>query len=107
MVGVKQFDIYLVQLNPDIGSEINKLRPCVIISPDVVNKHLDTVVIAPLTHTIKNYPSRVQSIINDQRGEIVLDQIRAVDKSRLKKKLGALDKQTGMNIKIVMRTMYA
>jgi len=104
---MKQFDIYLVELNPGIGSEIHKTRPCVIISPDEVNKHLKTVVVAPVTHTIKNFPSRVPSIINDQRGEIVLDQIRAIDKIRLKKKLGTLDKQTGLNIKSVMKTMFS
>ena len=104
---MKQFDIYLVELNPGIGSEIHKTRPCVIISPDVVNKHLKTVVVAPVTHTIKNFPSRVPSFINDQRGEIVLDQIRAIDKIRLKKKLGTLDKQTGLNIKSVMKTMFS
>jgi mRNA interferase MazF len=107
MVNMKQFDIYLVELNPGIGSEIHKTRPCVIISPDEVNKHLKTVVVAPVTHTIKNFPSRVPSIINDQRGEIVLDQIRAIDKIRLKKKLGTLDKQTGLNIKSVMKTMFS
>jgi mRNA interferase MazF len=104
---MKQFDVYIVTLNPTKGSEINKTRPSVIISPNVLNKHLNTVIIAPLTTTIKNYPSRVLSNFEDQLGEIALDQLRAVDKERLKKKIGAVDKKTAANIKQVLHTMFS
>lgn len=91
---MKQFDVYLVNLDPTIGAEIKKTRPSVIISPDVMNKHLQTVIVAPLTHTIKNFPSRGRSNFGGQFGEIILDQMRAVDKQRLIKKQGALDNDT-------------
>lgn len=104
---MKQFDIYLINLNPTRGSEINKKRPAVIVSPDEMNKHLKTVIIAPLTHSIKNYPSRVASDFDGQLGEIALDQLRAVDKSRLTKKLGRLDAATAADIKSVLRTMFS
>ncbi len=104
---MKQFDIYIVALNPTKGSEINKTRPSVIVSPNVLNKHLNTVIIAPLTTTIKNYPSRVLSNLVGQPGEIALDQIRAVDKERLKKKIGSVDRKTAENIKKVLHTMFS
>ena len=103
---MNQFDVYLVNLNPTQGSEMNKIRPCVIISPDAMNNNLNTVLIAPLTHTIKGYPSRVPSNFNNQKGEIVLDQIRAIDKSRLQKKQGTVSATTGSNIKKVLATMF-
>lgn len=104
---MKQFDIYTVELDPAKGAEMKKPRPAVIISPDALNRNLRTVMIAPLTHTIKGYPSRVTSIFNGQRGEIALDQARAVDKSRMKKKLGVLDPATSFQIKIVLQTMFS
>ena len=104
---MKQFDVYLVSLGPTVGSEIKKTRPAVIISPDVLNKYLQTVIIAPLTHSIKGYPSRVASSFGRQKGEIVLDQIRAVDKIRLIKKTGKIDQATSDNIKIVLRTIFS
>lgn len=104
---MKQFDIFLVNLDPTIGSEIKKSRPAVIISPDAMNKVLNTVIIAPLTATIKGYPSRISSQINGQHGEIVLDQIRTVDKIRLSKKLGKTNSKTSRNIKLVLQTMFS
>src|SRR5215813_307693 len=103
---MKQFEVYLVNLDPTVGSEIKKTRPAVIISPDVMNKNLNTVIIAPLTSTLKNYPSRVKSLFKRKNGEIVLDQIRAVDKIRLNKKLGTLPPQTADDIKKVLQTMF-
>ena len=103
---MKQFDVYEVNLDPTIGAEIKKSRPAVIISPDVMNKHLKTVIVAPLTHTIKEYPSRVVSQFQNQQGEIVLDQIRAVDKLRLKRKLGKVDAATSKGIIKVLQTMF-
>lgn len=85
---VNRFDVYLVALDPTLGSEIKKTRPCVVISPDEMNRHLNTVIIAPLTSTRKNYPTRVGVSFQGKNGDIVLDQIRTVDKKRLVKKLG-------------------
>lgn len=104
---MKQFDVYLVNLDPTVGAEIKKSRPAVIVSPDVLNKHLQTIIIAPLTHTLKGYPSRVPSRFKGEEGEIVLDQVRAVDKVRLVKKLGSLDAATATNIKKVLQTMFS
>jgi len=91
---VKRTEVWMVQLNPTLGSEIKKSRPCVIISPDEVNKYLNTVTIAPLTSTSKPYPSRVNCTFDRKKGQVAIDQIRSVDKERLKKKLGVMDKHT-------------
>jgi len=104
---MKQFEIYLVNLDPTVGSEIKKSRPAVIVSPDAMNKILNTVIIAPLTSTQKGYPSRVPSNLESKKGEIVLDQLRAIDKIRLVKKLGKADSVTAQNIKLVLQTMFS
>ena len=91
---VKRTEVWMVQLNPTLGSEIKKSRPCVIISPDEVNKYLNTVTIAPLTSAIMPYPSRVNCTFDRKKGQVAIDQIRSVDKERLKKKLGVMDKHT-------------
>ena len=91
---VKRFDIWHVELNPIVGAEINKIRPCLVVSPDEVNKHLNTVTIVPLTSTMKSYPTRVDCIFLGKRGQLAIDQIRSIDKSRLEKKLGVLDNET-------------
>lgn len=93
---VKRFDIWLVSLNPAEGSEIQKTRPCVVVSPDAANKYLNTVVIIPLTSSIKAYPTRVLCRFQGKNGELVIDQIRSIDKTRLVKQLGSLDKPTSM-----------
>ncbi|WNZ43634.1 type II toxin-antitoxin system PemK/MazF family toxin [Leptolyngbya boryana CZ1] len=80
---VRRFDVFLVQLDPSVGSEIQKTRPCVIISPDEMNRLLKTVLIAPLTSVRRNFPFRVDCQFQGKAGQIVLDQIRAVDKARL------------------------
>jgi mRNA interferase MazF len=85
-----QYNIVLVNLDPTIGSEVSKTRPCVIISPDEMNRHLRTIVIAPMTTPIKNYPTRVRVSHNNQEGSVVLDQIRTVDKQRIIKEMGRL-----------------
>jgi mRNA interferase MazF len=79
---IRRTDIWMVSLDPTIGKE-KKMRPCMIISPDEANKYLDTVIIAPLTSTVRHYPSRVNCTFNNKKGQIVIDQIRAVDKIRL------------------------
>ena len=102
---VNQYDIYFINLDPTIGSEIRKTRPCIIISPDEMNKFLNTLVIAPVTSKIHNYPSRVAFILENKNAEIVLDQIRTIDKKRLITKTGKLDKKTIKKIKSVIHEM--
>ena len=91
---MNRYDIYLVRLDPTQGSEIAKTRPAVIVSPDPMNQGLRTVIIAPLTSTRKGWPSRIATTFGGQSGEIALDQLRAIDKSRLTRRLGKLDKPT-------------
>lgn len=86
-VVVKRFDVFLVNLDPTIGSEIKKIRPCVIISPDEMNRYIATVIIAPITTQGKQYPTRVICQFQDKDGQIVLDQIRTIDKIRLVRKI--------------------
>jgi mRNA interferase MazF len=91
---IGRFDIWLINLDPTIGKEIKKTRPCLVISPDEANKHLSTVMGAPMTTTIRNYPTRVNCVFRKKKGEIAIDQARALDKIRFVKKLGKLDEQT-------------
>jgi len=86
----RRFDVYLVNLDPTVGSEIQKTCPCTVISPDESNKHIATVIIAPMTTRGPAYPTRVPCTFQDKEGQIVLDQIRTVDKTRLEKRLGRL-----------------
>jgi|ERR1019366_7249550 mRNA interferase MazF len=91
---VRQFEVWLVNLEPTLGNEINKTRPCLVISPDVVNKYLNTITVAAMTSAIKPYPTRVTCVFQKHHGQVALDQIRSVDKIRLIKKLGVMDKRT-------------
>lgn len=93
-MGVKRFEVWLVNLDPAVGSEIRKTRPALIVSPDITNKHLHTVIIAPLTSTIKPYPTRVTCVFQKKHGQVVLDQVRTIDKIRLVKQLGKMDEKT-------------
>lgn len=104
---VNRFEVYLVNLDPTIGSEIKKTRPCVIISPDEMNRHIATVIVAPMTSKGRSYPSRVSCKFEGKNGQVVLDQIRTVDKARLVKKLGKLDKQTQRGILEILAEMFA
>ncbi len=104
---VKRFEVYLVNLDPTQGSEIKKTRPCVVISPDEMNRYIRTVIIAPMTTKGRNYPTRVNCVFEKKEGKIVLDQIRTVDKSRLVKNLGALDSSTQEEILYVLSEMFA
>ena len=88
---VKRFDIFLVNLDPTIGSEIQKTRPCVVISPDEMNRYIATVIVAPMTTKGRAYPTRVMFQFQGKDGQIVLDQLRTVDKTRLVKRLGQLN----------------
>lgn len=88
----QRFEIYLINLDPTVGSEIKKTRPCVIISPNEMNNHISTVIVAPLTSKLRNYPTRIPCKVEGKQGQIVLDQLRTVDKSRLIKKIATLGK---------------
>ena len=91
---IRRFEVWLVNLEPTVGSEIAKTRPCLVVSPDVVNKYLNTVTIAAMTSAKKPYPTRIDCLFQKQQGQIALDQLRSVDKIRFIKKLGVLDKLT-------------
>jgi len=105
-MNVAQYDIFLVNLAPTIGSEIRKTRPCVVVSPDELNEYLRTVVIAPITSSESQYPSRVFVAQQHIHGMIALDQIRTIDKQRVLKILGRLDSNTIQNIKAIIRETY-
>ena len=101
-----QYCIVLVNLDPTIGSEIKKTRPCVIISPDEMNKHLQTLIIAPMTSQSKNYPTRVEVKHNQKNGWIVLDQIRTIDKQRVLKSLDKLTEREIAKVKLIMKETF-
>lgn len=103
---VKRFDVHLVNLDPTIGHEIQKSRPCVVISPDEMNRHLQTVIIAPLTSTARSYPTRVACRFQRKQGQVALDQIRTVDRQRLIRRLGKLDTTTTAAISAVLLEMF-
>lgn len=101
-----QYSIILVNLDPTLGSEIQKTRPCVIVSPNEMNKHLKTIVICPMTTNTKNYPTRVPVIHERKKGMIVIDQIRTIDKSRILKVFGKLNKTEIKNCKDVIKETF-
>lgn len=103
----ERFGVYLVALDPTVGSEISKTRPCVVVSPDEMNRHIRTVIIAPMTSTQKNYPTRVNCSFGGKTGQIVLDQIRTVDQSRLVKRLGKITPAAAMQVGTILREMFA
>ncbi len=102
-----RFDVYLINLNPAIGSEIQKTRPCLIISPDEMNRHIRTVIVAPLTTAGRDYPTRVSCEFQKKKGQIVLDQIRTIDKTRLIKKLGSINPDTQLEVISVLQRLFA
>ena len=104
---VNRFDVYLINLDPTVGSEIQKTRPCVIISPDEMNRHIRTVIVAPMTTAGKEYPTRISCEFKKKKGHIVLDQIRTIDKKRLVKKLGSVDSETQLKIISVLQRLFA
>jgi len=104
---VKRFEVYLVSLDPTVGSEIQKTRPCAVVSPDEMNRHIQTVIVAPMTTRGKKYPTRVECEFNRKEGQVVLDQIRTVDKTRLVKKLGELSEETQEEALRILAEMFA
>lgn len=103
---INQYDIFLINLDPTVGHEIKKTRPCVVVSPDEMNKYIKTVIIAPMTTKGKTYPTRIKVQFQNKHGWIVLDQIRTVDKKRLVKRLGKLEKKTTLKVKETFREMF-
>lgn len=101
-----RFEVWLVSLDPAIGSEIQKTRPCVIISPKEINDYMYTVLIAPLTSTIKKFPFRLNCNFQNHWGQIALDHIRSVDKTRLIKRLGLVDDKTSPGICQILQALF-
>jgi mRNA interferase MazF len=103
---MKQYQLVLVNLDPTVGSEIQKTRPCVIVSPNEMNDHLRTIVVAPMTSTSRKYPTRVRVRHNDQEGWVVIDQIRTIDKIRVVKKVGSLTEKELRECKRVIHETF-
>jgi len=104
---VKRFDVFLVNLDPTVGREIQKTRPCLIISPDEMNQNIGTVMLVPLTTKGRSYPTRIACFFEGKDGQIVLDQIRTVDKSKLVRKLGRMDQATQQKVLTVLAKLFA
>ncbi|HQF42563.1 MAG TPA: type II toxin-antitoxin system PemK/MazF family toxin [Ignavibacteriaceae bacterium] len=102
-----RFEVYYVNLDPTVGSEIKKTRPCVIISPNEMNYNISTVIMAPITSKLRNYPTRISCKVEGKQGQIVLDQIRTVDKIRLVKKIDSLNKATQNKVLNVLKEMFS
>ena len=103
----KRFEVYLVNLDPTIGREIKKTRPCLIISPDEMNQYIATVIIAPMTTKGRSYPTRIPCKFQGKDGQIVLDQIRTVDKTRLVRKLGQINEATQKAVLMLLAELFA
>ena len=104
---VNRFEVYMVNLDPTIGSEIKKTRPCLIISPDEMNHSIRTVIVAPITTKGRPYPTRVSCRFKGKSGQVVLDQIRTIDKERLIKKLGRLDRRSAFTVMSVLAEIFS
>ncbi len=103
----RQFDVFLISLDPTVGREIKKTRPCLVVSPDEMNRHIGTVLTAPMTTRTRAYPTRVACRFRGKSGEIALDQIRAVDRSRLVRRLGRINPATREAVLAVLAEMFA
>jgi mRNA interferase MazF len=104
---IKRFDVYLVNLDPTVGKEIKKTRPCLVVSPDEMNRFIATVIVAPMTTKGRPYPTRVACEFHGKKGQIVLDQLRTVDKARLVKKLGQIRPKTQQAVLAILSEMFA
>ena len=104
---INRFEVYLINLDPTVGSEIKKTRPCLVVSPDEINHHLHTLIVAPMTTKGRVYPTRVPCRFQRKDGQVVLDQLRAVDRGRLVKKLGRLDAKTSAIVLDVLQEIFA
>lgn len=106
-VGVKRFDVYLIDLDPTVGVEIQKTRPCLVISPDEMNRNIRTVIIAPMTTKSRAYPTRIACRFEERQAYIVLDQMRTVDQQRLIKRLGKIDRETQYAVLDALAELFA
>ena len=104
---VSRFDVFLVKLDPALGSEIKKTRPCLVISPDEMNRHIRTAIVAPMTTKGRPYPTRVACRFKGRSGQVVLDQIRTIDKERLIKKVGRIDRRAAEAVLQVLAEIFA
>ncbi len=104
---INRFDVFLVNLDPTIGHEIKKMRPCLVISPDEMNHHIQTIIIAPMTTKGRSYPTRIPCKFKGKSGQVVLDQLRTVDSVRLARKLGTINRKTGSKVLSVLQEMFA
>lgn len=103
----RRFDVFLISLDPTLGSEIRKTRPCLVISPDEMNDHIRTVIVAPMTTKGQPYPTRVPCTFQGKRGQVVLDQIRTVDTARLVKRLGTISRATQDKVLETLQELFA
>ncbi len=103
----RQDEVWLVTLDPTQGVEIQKTRPCLVVSPDEINSHLRTVIIAPMTTAIRPYPTRVAVRFQGKRGQVALDQLRAVDQQRLVRKLGTIADRTANDVSATLVEMFS
>lgn len=101
-----QYEIVIVNLNPTVGSEIKKTRPCLIVSPNEINNNLKTLVICPITSQHKNYPTRISFDLEGKTNSIVIDQIRTIDKTRITKNIGTLDSKTIKKVKEIIKETF-
>jgi mRNA interferase MazF len=106
-MAINRFEVYLVNLDPTVGSEIKKTRPCLVVSPDEINHNIRTVIVAPMSTGGQSYPTRVTCRFKGKNGQVVLDQIRTVDQKRLLKKMGQLDTNTAESVLDVLQEMFA
>jgi mRNA interferase MazF len=104
---ISRFDVFLVSLDLTQDHENRKTRPCVVVSPDEMNHHIGTVIVAPMTTKGRDYPTRIPVTFQHKKGQIVLDQIRTIDKTRLVKRLGKIDKGTASRVARVLQEMFA
>lgn len=104
---VRRFDVCLVNLDPTVGSEIRKVRPCLVVSPDEINLHIATVIVAPMTARGRPYPTRVPCRFQRKQGQIVLDQLRTIDKARVVRRLGRIDAATQAVVLNGLAAMFA
>jgi len=104
---ISRFSVILVELDPTVGSEIQKTRPCLVISPDEMNKHISTLIVTPMTTKGRNYPTRVRCTFKGKIGKIVLDQVRTIDKSRVIKMMGRIDKRTQEKVCSTLSSMFS
>ncbi|MBK6422852.1 MAG: type II toxin-antitoxin system PemK/MazF family toxin [Gemmatimonadetes bacterium] len=106
-MAVARFEVHLVALDPTVGAEIQKTRPCLVVSPDEMNRHLRTVIVAPMTTKGRSYPTRVSCRFRGKPGQVVLDQLRTVDTSRLVRRLGTLDRPAQAAVLKTLGEMFA